>query len=59
MGKCIFVLFRNFFPFNWKSKLVIHYFFIIILSQQTVVDATYGLKTCCSYLGIKHIKQHY
>ena len=36
MSKCIFVFFRNIFPFNWKSKLVIYYFFIIILSHQTV-----------------------
>ena len=34
---------------------MINYFFIIILSHQTVALATYGLKTCCSNLGsIKH-----
>ena len=36
MGKYIFVLFREFVLFNWKAKVVIYYFFIIILSHQTV-----------------------
>ena len=43
MGKCIFVLFRDFFPFNWKAKLI------------KLRYATYGLETCYSNLGsIKH-----
>ena len=55
MGKCIFVLFRNFFLFNWKAKLVIYYFFYYyFVSPNSCVML--GLETCCcSYLGsIKH-----
>ena len=49
MGKCIFVLFRDFFPFNWKAKLMI-YAKLIKLRY-----TTYGLETCHSNLGsIKH-----
>ena len=58
MGKCIFVLFRNFFPFNWRAKLVIYYFIIIIIIITVIIFlwkqlryATYGLETYCSYLG--------
>ena len=56
MRKCIFVLFRIFFPFNWKAKLVIYYFFIVLFCLTKQLHyATYGLETCCSYLGsIKH-----
>ena len=55
MGKCIFVLFRNFFLFNWKAKLVIYYFFYFyFVSPNSCVML--GLETCCcSCLGsIKH-----
>ena len=49
MGKCIFVLFRDFFPFNWKAKLMI-YAKLIKLRY-----ATCGLETYYLYLGsIKH-----
>ena len=58
MGKWIFVLFRKFFPFNWKAKsiILIYYqwsiiFFIIFLSRQTAALCCLGLETCCSYLG--------
>ena len=39
-----FCPFRNYFPFNWKAKLVIYYFFIIILSHQAV--ALCWLRSC-------------
>ena len=49
MGKCIFVLFWDFLPFNWGAKLVI--FFL----SKHLRYATYGLETYCSYSGsIKH-----
>ena len=51
MGKWIFVLFLNFFPFNWKLKLVIYYFLLLFCLTRQLRYATYGLKTCCSYLG--------
>ena len=58
MGKIIFVLFWNFFAFDWRAKLVIYFFiFILFLFYLTrhLRYATYGLETCCSYLGsIKH-----
>ena len=50
VGKCSFVLFRSFFPFSWRAKLVIYYFFII-LSHQQLRYAICGLETCCSCLG--------
>ena len=56
MGKCVFVHFRNFFPFNWKAKLVIYLLLLLLfcLTKQ-LRYATYGLEICCSYLGsIKH-----
>ena len=48
MYKCIFVLFRNFFPFNWRAKLVIYllsyYFFSpnssIMVLKLTVLKLT-------------------
>ena len=44
--------FSDFFPFNWKAKLVI--FFLFCLTKQ-LRYATYGLGTRSSYLGtIKH-----
>ena len=46
MGKCIFVLFRNFLPFNWRANLVIYLFFLFCLTKQ-LGYATYGLETCC------------
>ena len=55
MGKCIFFLFRNFFSFNWRAKLVIYYFLLLFCLTKQLRYATYGLETCCSYLGsIKH-----
>ena len=48
MTKCIFVLFRNFFPFNWKAKLV--FFLSLLILTKQLRYANYGLETCCSYL---------
>ena len=50
MGKCIFVLLRKFFPFNWRANLANYYFFKVCLKEQ-LRYATYGRETCCSYLG--------
>ena len=41
IDKSIFVLFRNFFPFNWKAKLVSYYFLLSSLTKQ-LRYATYG-----------------
>ena len=44
MGKCIFVFFQNFFKIFLKFCLT-----------KQLRDGTYGLETCCSYLGsIQH-----
>ena len=51
MDKCFFVFFRNFFPFNWKAKLGIYYFLLLFFLTKQLRYATYGLETCCSYLG--------
>ena len=54
-SKWIFVLFLNFFPFKWKWELVIYYFLLLFCLTKQLRYATYGLETCCSYLGsIKH-----
>ena len=37
MGKCSFVLFPNFFPFIWRAKLVIYYFFYYFVSPNICV----------------------
>ena len=37
MDRCIFVVFRNYSPFNWRAKLIIYLLFLFILSHQTVV----------------------
>ena len=50
MGKCIFVVFRNFSPFNWRAKSVI-YFLLLFRLTKRLRYATYSLETCCSYLG--------
>ena len=51
MGKCTFVLFRNFFHFKWRANLVV---FLTFFTKQ-LRYATYDLEICCLYLGcIKH-----
>ena len=55
VGKCFFVLFWNFSPFNWRANLVIYYFLLLFCLIKQLRYATYGLETCCSYLdSIKH-----
>ena len=52
MGKCIFVLFLELFPFKMESK--ISDFFKLSFTKK-LSYATYGLETYCSNLGsIKH-----
>ena len=54
MGKCIFVLFRNLSPFNWRAKLVIYYFLLLFCLTKQLRYATYDLETCSDLGSIKH-----
>ena len=57
MGKCIFVVFQNFFRFNWRVKSVIFLSLSLSLSlSKQLRYANYSVETYFSYLGsIKHI----
>ena len=50
-----FCPFSELFPFPLERKLVIYYFSLLFCLTKQLHYATYGLETCCSYIGsIKH-----